>query len=136
MGFLKRIVSLLLLCALVLGMVPVTAFASRAEVQEGTVSATGTGSFGQLLSQEINAQQASRTAYPYGYGVSGLVFDGNTARAELEAAGDALLVVALYTDDGNRLLSSATAAVSTGDTWAGVPLKVKCRNPSMPRRTW
>ena len=123
-----KLISSILLCSLVIGLVPVTVFAKeptpQTTVSNNAISISGPGSFGQLLGQELSAQQNSTnsTQYPYGYTVSSLEFQENTAIVGYEAAQDAILLVAVYTEDGNMLLNCANAEVSADMTQARVVL--------------
>lgn len=117
-------IACLLLCSLAVGLLPSAVFAeapaSGACVSGDALSVSGSGSFAQLLSQELSTQQSSSggSRYPYGYSVSSLEFQENMATVTLEAAQDALLLVGIYTEDGNKLLNCVSTAVSAGTTQA------------------
>ena len=123
---LKRFVAMLMLLAIVFTMVPVQAFATQDGTQSsmdmGDVSVQGTNGFGTLLSQEIDQSQAEADAeaeeYEPGYSVTDLVIEDRTAFVTYASMEDALLVVALYTEDGMQLLTSATTQVTAEDTEA------------------
>lgn len=128
MRVITKTIASVLLCTILIGLVPVTVFAQaqtpQASVADATLSASGTGSFGQMLSQELAVQQNPDSAmqYPYGYAVSSLKFQGNTAFVQYEAAEEALLLVGVYTEDGNKLLNSASIPVSAEAVQAEVTL--------------
>ena len=112
----KRVIALLLTLALLLGSVPVGVSAAPVKEDKVTTAPTVTGSngVGNLLAETINAQQQMQTNanYPYGYGVSDLTFAGNVATVRYAAAKDAVVIVAVYSEDGRQLRTSATAPVS------------------------
>ena len=123
---LKRFAAMLMLLAIVFTMVPVQAFATQDGTQSsmdmGDVSVQGTNGFGTLLSQEIDQSQAEADAeaeeYEPGYSVTDLVIEDRTAFVTYASMEDAMLVVALYTEDGMQLLTSATTQVTAEDTEA------------------
>ena len=117
----KRIFALLLALCLLLGSVPLSAQAENTPettVDTGDIRVEGTNGFGTLLSDEIASYQ-SETAHdgnPGGYTVTGLEIVGNQATVTYDSLEEAQLVVALYTEDGVQLLTSATAIVSPEET--------------------
>ena len=123
---LKRFVAMFMLLAIVFTMVPVQAFATQDGTQSsmdmGDVSIQGTNGFGTLLSQEIDQSQAEADAeaeeYEPGYSVTDLVIEDRTAFVTYASMEDAMLVVALYTEDGMQMLTSATTQVTAEDTEA------------------
>ena len=125
----KRIISILLTLALLVGMVPPTgADAAQTEtaLEPGQVTVEGTNALGDLLSEEIQAsQQAALTAeedYEAGYSITKLTFDGAVATVAYDAAEEATLLVAVYTEDGLTLLNSAYQTVKPEDTTVTVTL--------------
>ena len=89
------------------------------------VSMEATDSFGKLLMNSIDSQNSASSSENR---VIGVTVDGSTATVEYVAAEDADIVVALYTDDSEELMSaSGTVDVfameeSTGHSTVTVPL--------------
>lgn len=89
------------------------------------VSMEATDSFGKLLMNSIDSQNSASSSENR---VIGITVDGSTATVEYVAAEDADIVVALYTDDSEELMSaSGTVDVfameeNTGHSTVTVPL--------------
>ena len=116
----KRVISLFLALVLLFGTFPVTALANTPAGEEDTfaenATVKGNNGVAELLADKINTQQAAQNgspSYPYGYGVYGLTFENGVATVQYHALEDALVIVALYTEDGLQMLTSATAQVSS-----------------------
>ena len=128
MSTLKRCISLLLVLGILLSVLaPATQAApveETATVNTGNVTIEGTNGFGELLSREITASQAEAAEaaknYPAGYSVTDLVIEGRTSTVTYDSMEEATLVVALYTEDGMQLLTSATATVTPNATEAAL----------------
>ena len=128
MSTFKRSISLLLVLGILLGVLAPAAQAAptveTASVNTDNVTIEGTNGFGNLLSQEIAENQEEAEAadieYPGGYTVTGLVIEGNTATVTYDTMEEATLVVALYTEDGMQLVTSANVAVNPNVTTATV----------------
>ena len=122
----KRVISLLLIFVMITGMVPVFARAENTQTAVDNLDLTvgGTNSFGNLVSQGMS--QAMNTVETgnsqAGYSVTDLEIAGSTAIVTYESLEEAVLVVAIYTEDGSRLLTSATQTVSADATEARVAL--------------
>lgn len=97
----KRLLSLILAAVLLLGMVPAgIASPVRAADVEENLTVEGTNGFGTLLSGEILAYQAENSAEQTGYGIIDLKMENRTATVTYSTLEDAVLLVALYTEDG------------------------------------
>ena len=121
----KRIISILLTLCLLLGNFAPAAYAAETEsdaaVETGSITVEGTNGFGSLLSAEITeAQEETSEGYEGGYSVTDLVIEGSTATVTYGSLGDAYLVVALYTEDGMQMLTSANTPVTENSTEATV----------------
>jgi len=121
----RRIISMLLALVMVFTAIPWAAMAEEnqgdAAVDTGEITVEGTNGFGNLLSAEIvEAQEDQAEAYEGGYTVTDLVIEGNTATVTYDSLGEANLVVALYTEDGMQLLTSAYTTVTADNTEATV----------------
>lgn len=120
MSTIKRCISLLLVLGILFGVLAPAAQAAPVEdaasVNTDNVTIEGTNGFGNLLAQEITEdQQESETengAYSGGYSVTDLVIVDNVATVTYNSMEDAQLVVALHTEDGMQLLTSATVIVT------------------------
>ena len=116
----KRILTFLLALVLVFTAMPVQAMASKPEpetsVNTGNVTVEGTNGFGTLLSQEIQQSQEDALAenedYEAGYAVTNLTFDGTTATVEYSSLEEAILIVAVYSEDGMQMLASGDTVVN------------------------
>ena len=121
----RRIISMLLALVMVFTAIPWVAMAEETHndttVDTGEVTVEGTNGFGRLLSADIQEyQEDTAEEYQGGYTVTDLVIEGNTATVTYDALGEANLVVALYTEDGIQLLTSANTAVTADATEATV----------------
>lgn len=98
----KRFFCLFLTLVLLVGMLPVLARATEdnAQVTNEDVTIEGTNGFGNLLSDNIRQQYERETAYSGAYSVTDLTIAGNTAVVEYGAMEEAILVVAIYSEDG------------------------------------
>ena len=117
----KRIISLLLAFAMLVTTIPSAVFAAPSDGQPsldtGEVSVQGTNELGSLISSDlVQVQEDQLAEVQAGYSISNLVFEGNTARVSVYTMEDAQVVVAVYSEDGLRLLTSAVAEVSDEDT--------------------
>ena len=127
----KRILSALLVLVMVFSMIPAQAFAEETEptteVDTGDLTIEGTNGFGTLLSQEIQeSQEESASAeddYAAGYSVVDLAFEGATATVEYSSLEEAILVVAVYSEDGLRMLASGNVQVSPDEDLAYVTIE-------------
>ena len=126
MSTFKRCISLLLVLGILLSVLAPAAQAAPAEetatVDTDAMTIKGTNGFGNLLRQEITESQeeaeAAGAEYPGGYTVTDLVIEGTTATVTYDTMEEATLVVALYTEDGMQMLTSATATVAPDATEA------------------
>ncbi len=130
MRFLKRMIALVLALSLCVGMVPAAAYAKQNDANttvNNDIDIKGNNGFGTLLSKKMQQHQRSEAQaqkdYTEGYCVSDLTVSGNTATVEYCALEDAVLTVAIYSEDGLQLITSATAEVSAEDTVAELTLE-------------
>ena len=120
----KKITALILVFVLVVGVVPSAKAAPETIVDTGDVAIEGTNGFGDLLAQEITEnQQESETEskdYIGGYSITDLAIVNNVATVTYDSLEEAILVVALHTEDGMQLITSATVTVTSDATEAVV----------------
>ena len=118
----KKLTALVLVLVMVVGLFPSAQAAPKATVDPGDVTIEGTNGFGSLLSQKINENQSVEAPgeYPDGYSVSNLEIEDGVATVTYDSMEEATLVVALYTEDGMQMLTSATTTVGPDDTEATV----------------
>ncbi|MCI6435842.1 MAG: hypothetical protein MR828_14040, partial [Clostridiales bacterium] len=121
----KRLISLILVMAMVLPMVPV---AAGAQTESPSVSNDLTleaeNSFGTLLSNTVSGAEGDDAQEQYNARICDLVVEGTIATVEYTTPVEANLVVAIYTEDGSKLLGSGTAAVSPEETVATVEIEI------------
>lgn len=121
----KQLIAIFLTLALVVGMLPATVQAEGAysAVGSGNPTVEGTNGFGMLLSQDVQEQQeADREQNSHGYNVIGLSIENGAATVEYDSMEEAVLVVALYSEDGMQLLASGNTVVGPEGTEATVTL--------------
>ena len=121
----KRIFCLLLVLCLLAGNLAPAAAAQELQpdttVESGTATVEGTGGLGTFLSAQITQVQEKTSAISEtGFTVTDLVIEGSTATVTCDAPEDANLIVALYSEDGMQLLTSANTTVTAGQTQAQV----------------
>ena len=122
----KRITALLLTLCLLVGFVPAQAFAAEdpeVGVDNSDVTLESTNTLGSLLTEEITEEGTLTTVsddYDAGYSVTNVEVTGSTAVATYESLEDAILVVALYSEDGMQLLNTAKTEVTADATTATV----------------
>ena len=124
----KRTIALLLALVMVLSMLPVRSTATETqpetEVDTGDVTIEGSNGFGNLLSDAITEKQESESEeaseYEAGYTVTDLEIEGNTAIVTYDSMEEAILIVALYSEDGMQMLTSAKTTVMPDATEATV----------------
>lgn len=122
---LKRMISILLALVMVFTSIPWTAVAAEEQpdvtVQSDDLTVEGSNGIGNLLSAEIEeVQDAEEAAALSGCVITDLLVDGNTATVSYDAAEEAMLVVALYSEDGLQMLTSASAVISADAAEASV----------------
>ena len=124
----KRWISLLLAAVLIVGMCPIPAQAQQnqgmANITNDQVTVDAATGFGTLLGQDISQylqnSAEEEAKYDIGCSVAELEVEGNTATVAYSASQDAVLFVALYTEDGGELFTSAFTQVKAGEGTATV----------------
>ena len=120
--------ALVLTLVMVCSIIPAGAFASESagvsQVDESKVTIEGTNGFGNLLSAAVSEEQENAAeAESEGYTVTDLAFEGNVATVTYDALEEAILIVALYSEDGMQMLASGKATVSPDATEATVTIE-------------
>ena len=129
----KKIIAALLAFLLAFSgiIVPMDAYAvqkfennGKSQRQEHTefkndLSVRGTNSFGNLLAGELS-QEAEEQQQHLGCNIFSIEVTDRRADVTFETAIDAALVVAIYEEDGIKMLDSAKVDVSAGETQAAV----------------
>lgn len=124
----KRIISLLLVIVMIFTMLPAYALATeqtQSSTQTNTPSLQGSNSFGNLIVEDIHKKQESvsdDSGADCDFSVSELVIEGNTATVTYSAEETATLVVAIYTEDGLKLVTSGNTMVDPVETVATVSI--------------
>ena len=116
----RRILSFLLVFAMAFSILPAQAFGQEAEpdtrVETGDVTIQGTNGFGNLLSNVISEEQAEAASdYDGGYTVTDLKIQGNVATVTYAAMEEAILIVAVYTEDGLQLVEAEVPMSEVAD---------------------
>ena len=124
----KRFLAAALALVLLFTACPQTAFAAGEQTQTalntGNVTVEGTNAFGRMLSNDIMATQTeTESEYEAGYVVTNLEIEGKRATIEYSSLEDAIVVVALYSEDGMQLLASGDALVRADEEVAYVTLE-------------
>lgn len=111
----KRLLSVLLVCCMVLSMVPAVAAAegNTAAVSNEGLTLEGSNALGSMLVQEVQDQQdAQQEDASGGYVIQGVTVEGKTATVEFDSMEAAQLMVGIYTEDGSRLLLSGKTEIT------------------------
>ena len=88
------------------------------------LTVSGNNSFGNLLANEINRSSGNQSSPAEGYYVTGIEMDGKKAIVGFNAAESCSLVVAVYTDDGIKMLGSGKTTVSAENKTAEVTVSI------------
>ena len=125
----KRILSTLLVLVTLLSFLPPKAAAQESAPQvAGDVTVEGTNSFGTLLANTVQNDPQTQSETQVNR-ICDLQFNGSLATVEYTSIQAARLVVAVYTEDGSKMLGSGTREVSPEDTLADVEIEIG----TMPR---
>lgn len=125
----KRILSTLLVLVTLLSFLPPKAAAQESVPQvAGDVTVEGTNSFGTLLANTVQNDPQTQSEAQANR-ICDLQFNGSLATVEYTSIQAARLVVAVYTEDGSKMLGSGTREVSPEDTLADVEIEIG----TMPR---
>lgn len=125
----KRILSTLLVLVTLLSFLPPKAAAQESAPQvAGDVTVEGTNSFGTLLANTVQNDPQTQSETQVNR-ICDLQFNGSLATVEYTSIQAARLVVAVYTEDGRKMLGSGTLEVSPEDTLADVEIEIG----TMPR---
>ena len=123
----KRILAMLLVLVTLVGMIPVTTSAAEPVSTQSDVSVSGTNEFGQMLSESISDAQQSQDAGvddgKDGYGITALTIEGNVATVTYDAMEEAILLVALYSEENGTLLCSGKTTVTAETTEATLTIE-------------
>ena len=122
---LKRVIGILLVVVCVINLVPIEVFAepdtNESAIDSGDVNIEGTNSFGNLLSEELTEYQLDNEEnYQEGYTITDLVIEDSSATINYDSMEEALLVVALYTEDGLQILQSSETLIQPEESTAVV----------------
>lgn len=125
----KRILSTLLVLVTLLSFLPPKAAAQESAPQVASdVTVEGTNSFGTLLANTVQNDPQTQSETQANR-ICDLQFNGSLATVEYTSIQAARLVVAVYTEDGRKMLGSGTLEVSPEDTLADVEIEIG----TMPR---
>ena len=120
----KRILSMVLVLGMLVSVLPAGVAAEEVQPQvENSVTMEGTNSFGNLLANTMNESPEAQTEGEDNR-VCDLVIEGTTATVEYTTTKDAKVVVAVYTEDGTKMLGSGTAEVTPEETTVEVEIQI------------
>lgn len=110
----RRILSILLVLALLVSALPFQVSAAQEmlpRLEPDDITATGTNSFGNMLAEKIQANQAESDGSSY---IQSIEISNSTATVSAELNADCTLVVGIYSEDGQELHTSAKADLQAG----------------------
>lgn len=119
-----RFLSLLLTVALCVSLMPISALADNdtEAFVENNISLDGANSVGNLITNTLDG--AADDSYGSDAGILDVTIDGMVATVEMSTITNASLVVAIYTEDGSKMLGSGVAAVTPEDEIVDVEIIV------------
>ncbi len=133
----SRIAAAFLVMAMLFAMLPANAFAASdsanqtgettAQVSNDELEISGTNSFGELVASTIedyNDGEYSDDAATREYSVTDIEMNGTTATVEYGAQRDCTLVVAIYDEDGIKMLGSGKTDVTADAQLAEVEVSI------------
>ncbi|MGN0474754.1 MAG: leucine-rich repeat protein, partial [Acutalibacteraceae bacterium] len=133
----SRIAAAFLVMAMLFAMLPANVFAANspagqpgetsAQVSNDKLEISGTNSFGNLVASTIedyNNGEYSDEAATREYSVTDIEMNGTTATVEYGALHDCTLVVAIYDEDGIKMLGSGKADVTADKQLAEVEVSI------------
>ena len=125
----KRVLSMVLVLVTLVSVLPPRVEAEDVQPRvENSVTMEGTNSFGNLLANTMNESPEAQTEGEDNR-VCDLVIEGTTATVEYTTTKNAKVVVAVYTEDGTKMLGSGTAEVTPEETAVVVEIQIS----PMPR---
>lgn len=115
----KKLISMMLVMVMMIGMVPTTVFATeqnQSAVDTEDMGFEGGNGIGSLITSEMKQKEEreSDNRYTEGYSVVDVIVEGNVATVEYNAIKNVVLVVALYSEDGIKMLNSAKTSINAG----------------------
>ena len=123
----KRGIALLMTLVMLVGMLPVFAQAQEeptTAVNNGDLTVEGTNGFGNLLAEDLAQEQETMEAQQAtGYTLTNLEITDNTATVTYDSMEEAVVVVAIYSEDGMQLITSGSTTVSPDETQATVTIE-------------
>lgn len=120
----KRVLSMVLVLVTLVSVLPPRVEAEDVQPRvENSVTMEGTNSFGNLLANTMNESPEAQTEGEDNR-VCDLVIEGTTATVEYTTTKNAKVVVAVYTEDGTKMLGSGTAEVTPEETAVVVEIQI------------
>lgn len=120
----KRVLSMVLVLVTLVSVLPPRVEAEDVQPQvENSITMEGTNSFGNLLANTMNESPEAQTEGEDNR-VCDLVIEGTTATVEYTTTKNAKVVVAVYTEDGTKMLGSGTAEVTPEETAVVVEIQI------------
>lgn len=121
----KRVLSMLLVFAVLVSLLPVRTEATEPTVsqQDTQVGFEATNDFGGLLTNTLADSDQAQTASDVNR-ICDVQIEGDYAWVEFTTTERARLVVAIYTEDGTKMLGSGTQTVSPEETEVGIQIDI------------
>lgn len=121
----KRVLSMLLAFAVLVSLLPVRAEATEPTIpqQDTQVDFEATNDFGSLLTKALADSDQNQTASDVNR-ICDVQIEGDFAWVEFTTTEKARLVVAIYTEDGTKMLGSGTENVSPEETEVGIQIDI------------
>lgn len=119
----KRCISLLLVLVTLVSFLPAPARAADVATEGTQVDFEATNDFGALLTNSLEDSGQAQTASDANR-ICDVQIEGDYAWVEFAATEEARVVVAIYTEDGTKMLGSGTETVSPSETEVGIQIEI------------
>lgn len=119
----KRCISLILVLVTLVSFLPVPSRAVEANTDGTQVDFEATNDFGTLLTNSLEGSDQAQTASDANR-ICDVQIEGDFAWVEFVATEKARVVVAIYTEDGTKMLGSGTETVSPEETEVGIQIEI------------
>lgn len=120
---LKRAISMILVLVTLVSFLPAPARAAEVATEGTQVDFEATNDFGALLTNSLEDSDQAQTASDANR-ICDVQIEGDYAWVEFAATENARVVVAVYTEDGTKMLGSGTETVSPEETEVGIQIDI------------
>lgn len=123
----KRIISFLLVAAMAVSFIPAPAMAESPVEPEAnsSVSLDNGTDLGGILDRSVNENSTAAGNQEDGNSILDVLIDGNTATVMYDTDVAAKVVVGLYSEEGQKMLASGSAAVEAGSKRVSFPIETE-----------